>query len=125
MADCSHEFIRGSSQTYQYNAAKSARENGVPIYVLISAIEANSKSKIFYTSMKGALDDAVHRLGFPSCFILQPASLIRKNTDRVGETVGIWALKAFNAVGLHRVGADFFTEWCPILNSVFTSFTPH
>lgn len=78
--------------------------------MLISAIDANSKSKIFYTSMKGALDDTVHRLGFPSCFILQPASLIRKNTDRVGETVGIWALKAFNAIGLMRKYTPISTE---------------
>lgn len=96
--------------TYQYNAAKAARENGVPIYVLVSAIDANSKSKIFYTKMKGALDDAVQQLGFPACFILQPASLIRKNTDRVEETVGIWALKAFNAIGLMRKYTPISTE---------------
>ena len=96
--------------TYQFNAAKAARENGVPVYVLVSAIDANSKSKIFYTKMKGALDDAVQALGFESCFILQPASLIRKNTDRVEETVGIWALKAFNAIGLMRKYTPITTE---------------
>jgi len=96
--------------TYQFNAAKAARDNGVPVYVLVSAIDANSKSKIFYTKMKGALDDAVQALGFESCFILQPASLIRKNTDRVEETVGIWALKAFNAIGLMRKYTPITTE---------------
>lgn len=96
--------------TYQYNAAKAAHENGVPVYVLVSAIDANSKSKIFYTRMKGALDNAVQALGFESCFILQPASLIRKNTDRVEETVGIWALKAFNAIGLMRKYTPITTE---------------
>ena len=96
--------------TYQFNAAKAARENGVPVYVLVSAIDANSKSKIFYTKMKGALDDAVQALGFESCFILQPASLIRKNADRVEETVGIWALKAFNAIGLMRKYTPITTE---------------
>ena len=96
--------------TYQYNAAKAAHENGVPVYVLVSAIDANSKSKIFYTKMKGALDDAVQQLGFQACYILQPASLIRKNTDRVEETVGIWALKAFNAIGLMRKYTPITTE---------------
>lgn len=79
--------------TYQYNAAKAARENGVPMYVLVSSVGANSKSKVFYTKMKGALDDAVQKLGFPACFILQPPSLIRKGSDRFGEKVGVWALK--------------------------------
>ena len=96
--------------TYQYNAAKAARENGVPVYVLVSAIDANSKSKIFYTRMKGALDDAVQALGFPACFILQPPSLIRKGSDRFGEKVGIVALKAFNAIGLMRKYTPMPTE---------------
>ena len=60
--------------------------------------------------MKGALDDAVQKLGFPTCYILQPASLIRKNTDRVEETIGIWALKAFNAIGLMRKYTPISTE---------------
>jgi uncharacterized protein YbjT (DUF2867 family) len=96
--------------TYQYNAAKAARENGVPVYVLVSAIDANSKSKIFYTKMKGALDDAVQALGFEGCFILQPPSLIRKGSDRLGEKVGVAALKAFNAIGLMRQYTPMPTE---------------
>ncbi len=30
--------------TYQYNAAKTARENGVLVYVLVSSVGANAKS---------------------------------------------------------------------------------
>lgn len=37
--------------TYQYEAAQAARRNGVPVYVLVSAIDANAESKIFYTTM--------------------------------------------------------------------------
>ena len=35
-------------------------------------IGADPKSRIFYTRMKGELEEAVKKLGFPSCFILQP-----------------------------------------------------
>lgn len=96
--------------TYQYNAAKAARENGVPIYVLVSSVGANAKSKVFYTRMKGALDDAVQELGFPGCFILRPPSLIRKGSDRFGEKAGIVALRAFNAIGLMRAWKPMPTE---------------
>ena len=88
--------------TYQYNAAKAARENGVPTYVLVSSVGANAKSRVFYTRMKGALDNAVQELGFPGCYILRPPSLIRKGSDRFGEKAGIVALRAFNAIGLMR-----------------------
>lgn len=88
--------------TYQFNAAKAARENGVPVYVLVSSIGANPKSKVFYTRMKGELDDAVRALGFEGCFILRPPSLIRKGSDRFGEKAGVAVLKALNAIGLLR-----------------------
>ena len=96
--------------TYQYNAAKAARENGVPTYVLVSSVGANAKSKVFYTRMKGALDDAVQELGFRGGFILRPPSLIRKGSDRFGERAGIVALRAFNAIGLMRAWKPMPTE---------------
>ena len=96
--------------TYQYNAAKAARENGVPTYVLVSSVGANAISKVFYTRMKGALDVAVQELGFPGCFILRPPSLIRKGSDRFGEKAGIVALRAFNAIGLMRAWKPMPTE---------------
>jgi len=88
--------------TYQFNAAKTARENGVPVYVLISSIGADPKSKVFYTRMKGELDEAVKALGFEGCFILRPPSLIRKDSDRFGEKAGVAVLKALNAIGLMK-----------------------
>ena len=96
--------------TYQNNAAKAARENGVPTYILVSSVGANAKSKIFYSKMKGALEDAVQGLGFDSCFILQPPSLIRKGSDRFGEKVGVVALKGFAALGLLRLYTPMPTE---------------
>lgn len=96
--------------TYQYEAAKAARANGVKTYVLVSSVGANAKSKVFYTKMKGALDDAVQELGFEGCFILRPPSLIRKESDRFGEKVGVVALKAFNALGIMRSFTPMPTE---------------
>ena len=96
--------------TYQYEAAKAAKANGVPTYVLVSAIDANPKSKVFYTRMKGELDDSVQQLGFEGCFILRPPSLIRKGTDRFGEKAGIVAIRAFNAIGLMRNYTPMPTE---------------
>ena len=96
--------------TYQYEAAKSARENGVETYALVSSIGANPKSKIFYTRMKGELEEVVKKLGFPACFILQPPSLVRKGSDRFGEKAGVVMLKALNAIGLMRSWTPMPTE---------------
>ena len=96
--------------TYQYEAAKAARENGVGTYALVSSIGANPKSKVFYPRMKGALEVAVKELGFPACFILQPPSLVRKGSDRFGEKAGVVMLRAFNAIGLMRSWTPMPTE---------------
>lgn len=96
--------------TYQYEAARSARENGVPSYVLVSSVGASSQSKIFYPRMKGTLEDAVKELGFPGCFILRPPSLIRKGSDRFGEKAGVVIMKGLNAIGLLRAYRPVPTE---------------
>lgn len=96
--------------TYQYEAAKAARNQGVETLVLVSSVGANAKSKIFYSRMKGQLDEDVEKLGFPRCFILRPPSLIRKGSDRFGEKTGVVLLKVLNAVGLMRSWKPMPTE---------------
>ncbi len=96
--------------TYQLQAAQGARKNGVPVYAVVSSVGADAKSRIFYSKMKGALDRDVQALGFEGCFILRPPSLIRKGSDRLGEKVGVVALRAINAIGLMRNFTPMPTE---------------
>ena len=86
--------------TYQYEAARAARSNGVECMALVSSIGADSGSRVFYTRMKGRLDEDVQNLGYPRLFILRPPSLIRKESDRFGEKAGVATLKVLNAAGL-------------------------
>ena len=60
----------------QFIAAKFARENGVPKLVLLSSAGANAKSSIFYSKMKGELDEAVEKLGFENAAIIRPSMLV-------------------------------------------------
>ncbi len=76
--------------TYNLNFAKKAKENGIENYVLVSSVGANSKSSIFYTRMKGELDEAVAKLGFQNLVILRPASLTGdRNEKRIAEKISI------------------------------------
>lgn len=61
--------------TYQYEFAKAASANGVPVYVLISSLGANAKSAVFYSRMKGELDEAVAKLPFRKTIIVRPSIL--------------------------------------------------
>lgn len=68
--------------TFNLNFAKKAKENGIENYVLVSSVGANSKSSIFYTKMKGELDEAVAKIGFSNLVILRPASLTGPRENR-------------------------------------------
>lgn len=61
--------------TYQYNTAKIASDNGVETLVLLSSAGASSKSKVFYSRIKGELDEAVQKLKFTSVAIIRPSML--------------------------------------------------
>ena len=95
---------------YQFNFAKAAHENGVPTLVLMSSMGANPQSSVFYMKMKGRLEEAVKLLGFSNTIIVRPPSLIRRNSDRWGEKVGVVALKMLNKVGILRSMKPLSTE---------------
>lgn len=87
--------------TYQYMVAKSAAENGVETYVLISSAGASSKSKVFYTNMKGQLEDAVQILPFKQIAIIRPGQLAGNRTEnRKGEKIALSVMYFINKLGL-------------------------
>lgn len=68
--------------------AKMARKIGVKTMVLVSAMGANSKSAIFYSRVKGELEEAMGALGFEKLIIAQPGLIITPRKERrVGEQV--------------------------------------
>jgi uncharacterized protein YbjT (DUF2867 family) len=86
---------------YQYNFAKAAAANGVPVYVLVSSAMANPNAKLFYTRMKGQLEMAISVLPFQSIQILRPGILAGKRREnRTGEKIGTAFIRALNAIGL-------------------------
>jgi uncharacterized protein YbjT (DUF2867 family) len=70
---------------YQYQFAKMAKENKVNTYVLVSAENASAKSPIFYSKMKGQLEEDVKALHFSKLIIFNPPLLLRENSDRTME----------------------------------------
>ncbi|MBV6420438.1 MAG: hypothetical protein DAHOPDDO_01680 [Ignavibacteriaceae bacterium] len=80
--------------TYQYEIAKSAAENGVQNYFLVSSVGANSKSKIFYLRIKGELDEKVQQLSYNKIRIFRPSLLLGKRKEkRFGEKTAERILK--------------------------------
>lgn len=76
--------------TYQFEFARAASENGVPVYVLVSSMGANPKASVFYSRMKGELEEAVSQLSFSKLAIFRPSILDgNRKESRVGEKIGL------------------------------------
>ncbi|WP_223598792.1 NAD(P)H-binding protein [Chryseobacterium sp. GVT01B] len=87
---------------YQYEFAKIAKANKIPYFILVSSSTANHKSPIFYSRMKGELEKAITELKFKNLVVFRPGPLIRPNTDRIGERIGVNVICFFNKLGLFR-----------------------
>ncbi|GAA5102216.1 oxidoreductase [Chryseobacterium ginsengisoli] len=96
----SKEAQRKVDYDYQYEFAKAAKENNVDDYILVSAYGADPKSRIFYSKMKGELEEAVKQLHFTKITIFNPGMLERKDSDRTGEVLGSRIIKFANKIGL-------------------------
>lgn len=99
--------------TYQYEVAKAASENGIKKYVLVSSAGADPKSNIFYSKIKGELDQEVSNLSFDHITILRPSMLDGDRKEkRSGERIG---LKMMNALLPYL---PFFKKYRPIRDSI-------
>lgn len=96
----SKEAQRKVDYDYQYQFAKAAKENNVDDYILVSAYGADPKSRIFYSKMKGELEESVKQLHFNKITIFNPGMLERKDSDRTGEVLGSRIIKFANKIGL-------------------------
>ncbi len=69
----------------QLTLAQDARK-----FLVISALGADSSSKVFYSRTKGHLEDALKETGFPALHIFQPSLLLGDRKEfRLGEKAAI------------------------------------
>ena len=98
----SKEAQRKVDYDYQYHFAQAAKENLVDDYVLVSAYGASPQSKLFYSRIKGELEEAVKALHFNKLTIFNPGMLERKDSDRQGEVLGGKVIRFANKLGLFK-----------------------
>lgn len=76
--------------------ARAAREAGAQHFLLVSSVDANPASRVFYLRVKGELEAAVTALGFRSLTIARPSFLDGdRPKKRLGEVIGIPLFRLF------------------------------
>ncbi|MNJ43304.1 hypothetical protein D3C77_383050 [compost metagenome] len=74
---------------YPYSIATLSQQQGAKQFLLVSAMGANPSSSIFYSRMKGELEQKLSNLPFPSISIIRPSLLLGERKEfRLGEWLG-------------------------------------
>lgn len=75
-------------------ASKLAKQNGVNKYIVVSALGADSKSKIFYNRLKGEMEQDVLAEEIEQTHFLRPSLIIgNRKEKRTGETISKHVMK--------------------------------
>jgi uncharacterized protein YbjT (DUF2867 family) len=86
----SQDAFRRVDFDYPLALARAARNQGVRHFLLVSAIGASGRSRMFYSRVKGETEEAVCALGFRSVTIARPSFLTGHRAERrLGEVAGI------------------------------------
>ena len=74
--------------------AKYAKTQGAKHVLVISAMGANSHSKIYYNRVKGKMEEKLSTLSIPTVSIFRPSLLLGERQEfRLGERFGEFAMK--------------------------------
>lgn len=84
----SREQFRRVDYDYPLAAARLGRARAARHFLLVTSIGANARSNVFYSRVKGELEDAVLALGYPSVTIVRPSLLLgKRGKRRLGEEI--------------------------------------
>jgi uncharacterized protein YbjT (DUF2867 family) len=81
------------------SSAKAAKTSGIKRMMLISAINANANSSVFYSKIKGQVEQAAKSLGFEQIIVIKPSLLMgQRKTFRFAETLSAPIMKILNPI---------------------------
>lgn len=84
-------------------AAGLAKQNGISKFIIISALGADEKSKVFYSRTKGKMERDVLQQNINDTFILQPSLIVGdRKESRFGESVAGFFMGMFGFLIPHK-----------------------
>jgi len=95
----SQEAFKKVDVEYPLEIARLAKDMRAEKFLIISSLGANPKSSVFYSRMKGLLEERLKEIGMNSLQIFQPSLLLGNRKEiRYGESVSSFLLKGVSFV---------------------------
>lgn len=86
----SRQNFRKVDFTYVHESAKLAKAAGASGFLVVTSMGSQARSLLFYSRVKGELEDALRAMNFPYLGIFRPSFLAGERTEhRPGEALGI------------------------------------
>ncbi|MBX9783819.1 MAG: NAD(P)H-binding protein [Chitinophagaceae bacterium] len=90
-----HANVKGDKAEYRkidfdipVNAARFGKEAGFEQYLLVSAMGANSNSRIFYSRLKGEVEELIATFSYKCFHVFRPSFLLgNRKEQRTGESI--------------------------------------
>jgi uncharacterized protein YbjT (DUF2867 family) len=84
---------------YPLTIARLGRSQDASTFVLVSTLGADPSSRVFYSRLKGELEDALRGLGYRTLTVVRPSLLLGKRAElRLGEEVAKGASRLLSGV---------------------------
>lgn len=86
--------FRRVDHDYPLALAERGKAAGVRLFLLVSALDANADSSVFYLRVKGETERDIAAVGIPRHLFLQPSFLLgERHEHRAGESFAIVAMR--------------------------------
>jgi uncharacterized protein YbjT (DUF2867 family) len=86
----SQEAFRRVDLDYVVNAASFAKRHGARHFLMVSAVGADARSRVFYSRVKGEVEGAIAKLGIERVSIFRPSFILGpRKESRLGERLGM------------------------------------
>jgi uncharacterized protein YbjT (DUF2867 family) len=100
---------------YPLQIAQLAKAQGAKRFMLVSALGASARSRVFYSRVKGELEDALRAMGFEHLAVARPSLLAGERIEfRLGEKVGLLLgglmPQRYKPVRAHQVAAGLIAS---------------
>jgi uncharacterized protein YbjT (DUF2867 family) len=93
----SKEAFRKVDFEIPLKVAEIAKQNGATRFILVSSLGADAKSSVFYSKVKGELEEAVKKLRYDWLVIFRPSILLGDRKEkRTGEQIGRFVAEKFS-----------------------------
>ncbi|MGI2328004.1 oxidoreductase [Planococcus sp. YIM B11945] len=100
----SQKAFRKVDYEYPVRMAKLAKAQGVRHFLIITALGADAKSKVFYSRTKGEVEVALKQMDLPALAIFQPSLLLGNRQEfRFGEKAATVLSPLFSALLVGRM----------------------